>query len=286
MKVDPTSPGRVLFETHLPTIQELVRKTCRRQRLDPEQTEDFTSHALLRLLEDDCAILRKFRGKSSLRTFLTVVIQRLLLDYRIRQWRKWRPGAQARRLGGLAIELDRLINRDGHSRDEAVDLLMSTRGLTEPRGELLRLAGELPRRAHPRLESLDDLPPLPVDGGVEQRLLERERAATAGRTQAALERALSTLPAEDRLILKMRYEDDFTVREIAAALHLPARPLYRRCERCLERLAERLRTEGVTRAEAGESIGWEGWERRRVEGGGARGRASPPLGLSAALAAL
>jgi len=45
------------------------------------------------------ALLAKFEGRSSLRTFLTVVIQRLFLDHRISAWGKWRPSAEARRGG-------------------------------------------------------------------------------------------------------------------------------------------------------------------------------------------
>jgi RNA polymerase sigma factor for flagellar operon FliA len=40
------------------------------------EADDFASHPKLKLIEDDYAILRKFQGRSSLRTYLTVVIER------------------------------------------------------------------------------------------------------------------------------------------------------------------------------------------------------------------
>ena len=43
------------------------------------------------------------------------VIQRLFLDARIAKWGKWRPSVSARRLGGVAVLLERLLTRDGLS---------------------------------------------------------------------------------------------------------------------------------------------------------------------------
>jgi len=74
--------------------------------LSPEDADDFGSVVKLTLLEGHRASLRRFDRRSSLYTYLTVVIQRMFLDYRIRMWSQWRP-PEARRAGAGAILLKR-----------------------------------------------------------------------------------------------------------------------------------------------------------------------------------
>ena len=70
---------RLLLE-NLPLIDLIVRTTGRRRHLSAEQ-EDFAGFVRLRMVEDDYAILRKFQNRSSLRTYLIAVIERLSLDF-------------------------------------------------------------------------------------------------------------------------------------------------------------------------------------------------------------
>ncbi len=76
-----------LFMSHLlvealPVLEKVLGFTRSRYHLGREEGEDFASFVKLRLLERDCAILKSFKGKSSLGTFLSVVVSRLLIDYR------------------------------------------------------------------------------------------------------------------------------------------------------------------------------------------------------------
>lgn len=248
--------ARELFETHWPLIRDLIRQVAARQRLDRDKAGDFASYAFLHLIEDDYAVLRRFQGRSRLRTYLTTVVHRLFLDYRIEEWGKWRPSALARQLGEVAVLLDRLINRDGHSAEQAVDLLASRFGIETPREELLEMAARLPFRRRPRLEGEEHLAHLPIEGQVEELVLDQERARTARKVRSTLKEALSGLPEEDRLILKMRYEDSLTVRQIASALHVEARPLYRRFEQCLKVLRKRFEQAGLSFSQVATIIGW------------------------------
>src|SRR5262245_61007781 len=100
------------FSSRLPEVDRAIAFVVRRHRLAADTAEDFASVVHLRLLEHDCAVLRKFEGRSRLQTFLVVVVQRLFLDYRIALWGKWRPSAEARGLGPLGIKLDRLRSRE------------------------------------------------------------------------------------------------------------------------------------------------------------------------------
>ena len=101
----------------------------------------------LKLLQDDYAVLRKYRGASSQTTFLTVVISNLFRDHRIKHWGKWRPSAEAKRHGEVAVRLEAAIYRDGQSFEQACGFLAQDGRLNgRPRGAQ-EAAGEpaLPR---------------------------------------------------------------------------------------------------------------------------------------------
>jgi len=68
----------------------------------------------------------------------------------------------------------------------------------------------------------------------------------AGELRAALDAATATLPATDRLLLKLRFDDDLSAREIATVVGSPTPfHVYRRLRLILEVLRHRLRERGV-----------------------------------------
>lgn len=235
--------ARQMLESNLDLIRDLVRHVVRRHRVRVEEGEEFSSYVWLKMVEGDQRIFGGFRGKSSARAFLATIVHRLFLDFRAQEWGKWRPCAEARRLGAEGMELDRLISRDGHSRESALEVLLQ-RGLTLG-PEVLALAGRIRLRRRPRPEGGEVLPLLPSNRSADERILERERKAELRRATGSLARALRQLPARDRLILRMRYQDGLTVRKIASALEIDDRRLYRRLEKCLSRLRVTLEEDGV-----------------------------------------
>jgi RNA polymerase sigma factor (sigma-70 family) len=256
-----------VFEEHLLMAGELIGRICSRHRLSHEEAEDFYSFALFKLIEDDYARLRSFQGRSRLKTFLTVVLHRLFLDYRIQKWGKWRPTAEVRELGKTAVELDRLLSRDGQTLENAVEILRSRSGGALTRQELVALASRLPQRQRIHQERLEDSDQIPTDGGVEECVQNRELARTSTRVEAALAKALRDVPEEDRLILKMRYEEGLKVREIASTLGLEERPLFTRFDRCHRRLRKALETFGITWSDVLSILGWTGADLRADFGG-------------------
>jgi RNA polymerase sigma factor (sigma-70 family) len=239
-----------LFEKHLALIQTTVTSIARRRRLDPEAAQEFSSFAFLRLLENDARALRAFQGRSSLRTYLIAIVQRLYLDFHIQRYGKWRPSRQAIRLGPLAVELDRLLRRDFKTVGEAAALVRQ-RGLGEPtRDEVDAMARLLPgERRRARLESLEKFGDLPSDGGVEERLIARELRIAALRIGPALASALAGLSPEDGLLLRLRFLEGMTVRAIARRRSVAPRALYGRFERIFRDLRGMLARQGLGRSE-------------------------------------
>ncbi len=238
--------GRAQFEEHYELIHKTIYGVARRKRLDAESVEEFSGFAFVKMLDDDAAVLRNFEGRSTLKTYLVTVVQRLYLDFQIHRYGKWRPSRRALRLGPLAIDLDRLLHRDGRTLREAADWLRE-RGFGEhSHDELATLARSFPnQRRRPRLEQLERAEEVACDGGVEERLFARDRTRAATRIGTALSRALASLSAEDRLLLRLRFEQELSVRAIATHMGTEARQLYSRFDRLTAILRRALEREGI-----------------------------------------
>lgn len=250
MPLPPEPTPKELFLTHLDHIKRVATHACRRHGFSREETEDFISQVEIKLIEDEYATLRKFQGKSSLKTFLTVVINNLFKDHLDHRWGKWRPSAEAVRLGGMAIQLEKLL-RDGFTRAQACDILVTNHHVEASRQEIEELADRLPQRNPPRQteteEALEDRPTEEL--APDERVDAREMGARRQEVLKFLRDALRRLPADDALLAKMSCE--FKISQIAKKLRLDQKPLYRRRETILKTLRQDLESHGVRPEEIG-----------------------------------
>lgn len=109
----PATP-RALLESRCELVQATIRSVARAARLSASDSEDFHSYAWVQLLEGNCRRIARFRGDCPFSAFLRIVLNRVLLDYRVAAWGRWRPSQEARQDGPQAIELERLVLRDGY----------------------------------------------------------------------------------------------------------------------------------------------------------------------------
>lgn len=242
----PHDSPALLIE-HLGTVDRVVRLLGRRHGLRDEQVADCGSWVRLRLVEDDYAILRKFRGESSIGTYLTVVVTMLCRDYRVQQWGRWRPSATALSKGSIAVQLERLIHRDGNSLREAGNILRSASQTTHSDAELGRLLADLPAR--PPLRPMEVTPEeadqVATFAAPDEILADKERTQALGAMAQVLRQEMHLLPHEDRVMLELRYMQGLTIAEIARSLDVPQKPLYRRLERTIKQLRIKLRKRGI-----------------------------------------
>jgi len=243
-----------LYLGHLKLIDKIAAHAARRHHFSREETEDFVSTVRLKLLEEDYRIIRKFKGDSVFRTYLTIVIQRQMLDYQNHLWGKWRPSAEAKRLGPAAVRLEMLMVREGLTFDEACECLLTNEHIELSREQLHDIASRLPHRNPPRkMRGEDELPDRATE---EESPYERVQVReTLKRRLTILDlmcQALASLTPEDRLIAKMRGE--FQVSQIAKSLDLEQKPLYPRIEKILKTLRSQLEKEGIRKEEIAEIL--------------------------------
>jgi RNA polymerase sigma factor (sigma-70 family) len=248
-----------LFLSQLALIDRVVAWVCARRCLRGADAEDFASTVKLRLIEDDYEVLARFQGKSSLKTYLTAVINRLYLDYQAERFGKWRASAEARRLGPVALRLEALLYRDGLTFDEACGVLQTDFRVAESRAALDELRQKLPPRGDRRPVAADGPEPVEPDGAPSA--IERaERQVLAARTFEALQRALGRLPARDRIVLRLHIEAGLSVADVARSLHEDQKALYRRRDALLKQLRQDLEADGIQGGDAHELLSTLDWE--------------------------
>jgi RNA polymerase sigma factor (sigma-70 family) len=257
---EPASAGtcdyQQLFVDQLGTIRAVVAYVARRHRLTAQEAEEFASHVYLKLIEDGYIVFRKFQGRSSLRTYLTVIVQRLFLDRRIAQWGKWRPSTFARRHGETAMLLERLVEYRGLSFEDACETLETEYGVTIGRTALESIYVQLPARRRRIFVGEDALENTPAPGGDPASGLDSDaNAGMAARTAEILAVELSRLAPDDLELLKSRFRDGASVADIARATGQDSKLLYRRLKRVLQELRANLEARGVDRSEVLELAG-------------------------------
>jgi RNA polymerase sigma factor (sigma-70 family) len=236
------SAAEAAFLANLPLIRSVIRGVCRRFHVSPTDQADFASSVLIKLIDDDYAVFRQFRGESGgcLRTFLYTVACRHLLDVRNREWGKWRPSRRAKRLGSAAVYLEELIYRQQTPVREAVAMVSNhprwTLSTTNVRGLYEQLPLRPPRR---RSEPLDET----VEHMAAHARAHAGHAAgedDAAGVREALLAALRRLDSAERRVLRMRFQQGLSIKQIAAETGADVHALYRRLPRILTSLRSEL----------------------------------------------
>lgn len=222
-----------MFLAKLGAIERAIGFTCWRASIAGADAEDFGSWVKLKLIEDDYEALRKFEHRCSFQAYIAIVVQRLLLDYRVHLWGRWHASAEAKRLGELAVAIECQLVRDGLTVTEVLPVLRRNwPDLTEQ--HVQEIAARLPRRVlRPRVVDLELASDAPSTIGIHETSLERDRADLSVRIATVVHDALDTYSEDDRLLLRLRYQSGTSVADIARMLGVAQKPLYRRLQRLL-----------------------------------------------------
>jgi RNA polymerase sigma factor (sigma-70 family) len=251
-----SSQYEALLLDNLALVERVSAALARRHQLDYEDARDFAAWIKLRLIENDYAILRKFRGESKLGTYLTVAIAMLARDYRAERWGRWRPSVIARRLGEVAVELETMVCRDGLKLTQAGELLRTAGKTLLSDPQLAQLFAQFPSRLplRPVEVGAEPLSAVATQFSADSALDVQDASDERRQAEHALETAVSRLPAEDRVVLRMHYWEGMTVAEIARSLSLDQKPLYKRFDRLLGALKQSLISSGLTGGRVSELV--------------------------------
>ena len=245
---------RLLLD-HLDLIGQIVRTTGRRRHLSAPEREDFASFVHLRLIEDDYAILRKFQNRSTLWTYLAMVIERLSLDFCAEKWGRWRPSAMAERLGPAAVSLERLVTRDNHSVDEAIEILRTNHDINLSHSALRDIWEQLPTRTRTTSVGEEAAAAVSSEDSSEAGVEESDRRRHIERLQRALQTAFEQIPAQDRVVIALRFDQDMSMVEIARITGASVPTLHRRLDKSVKQLRSALSQAGFDPRDVANLIG-------------------------------
>jgi RNA polymerase sigma factor (sigma-70 family) len=245
---------RLLLD-HLDLVDQIVRTTGRRRHLSSTEREDFASFVHLRLVEDDYAILRKFQNRSTLWTYLAAVIERMSLDFCAEKWGRWRPSAMAERLGPVAVTLERLVTRDSHTVEEAIEIVRTNHDVGLTYAELRRIWDQLPARVRTTEVGEEAAATVSSTDTSEITIEDSDRRKSIERLQRTLKTAFDEIAAQDRVLIALRFDQDMSMVEIAKLTGSSVPTLHRRLDKSVKQLRLALTRAGFDPREMAGLIG-------------------------------
>jgi RNA polymerase sigma factor (sigma-70 family) len=238
----------------------LIHDLCARAEINPDRRSDCFIFVCEKLIDNNFARLLKYRmhSSASFRSWLKVVVSNLCIDWRRHVSGRLRPFRSIDALPPLeqAVFHHRFLqNHDQSSCLEALRVRfpeLTDKTLTDA---IRRINSVLTQRQrwllqarHVRLKSIDekhtealtDIAPGP------------EQLAEGDQQNRALARAMDLLSDHERLLIRFRFEQDLSFREIARLTRLgdPFRAR-RQVHAALDRLAGILEQDGISRKNRG-----------------------------------
>jgi len=207
------------------------------------------------MLEADYAILRKFQNRSSLRTYLAAVIERLSLDFCVERWGRWRPSAVAERLGAAAVLLERLLNRDGHTLEEATEILRTNHASALSPRQVRDIWEQLPTRIKTSEVGEEAAATVRSLQTSESNVDNAEQQVSIERLERTLQSALAAVADQDRVVLALRFDQDLSMVDIANMTGISVPTLHRRLDRTIKDLKRALTASGFDPREVSGLIG-------------------------------
>lgn len=250
-----------------------IERQCRRAAESPGRylsDIDVENEADLLLTEvidhlkaDDFKVLREFRGKSKLTTYLTAVISNLVVDIiRARKGRS-RAAERAKELGPIAEQLHKLVYGLGYTLADSHGHLVASHGIGESENELQVMLQYIRGKdgvAHPstagwphmgREVVVDNEVEIVIPDtakGVDEQLIDHQKEQKSEQIIGTLMEGLS---GEERFMLRLRFpvaetESQKSIREIAALTGQSEKSVDNRLRRILMRCREILLSRGLS----------------------------------------
>ena len=247
------------FLENLDRIEKAAAAACSNHSIWGAEAEDFTTWIKMKLMADDYAIFRNFRRESELSTYLTTVVVRQFHEYWRQRVGRWRHSALAERLGTPAKDLEALVYRDGYTLQEAGEKLRTAGRTTLSDTELARLLERLPAHRPTRAVEVAWDPELDTAPHLSRAVDPVVAAETETRRDAVMDvlgRAMGQLEPEEKVIAEMHFAHGHTLADVARALRVEQKPLYRRVKRLRDRLRGYMEDNGVRGSDVHDVL-WE-----------------------------
>ena len=236
-----------------------IEAACRRRFRDETEADECYVFVLDGLTAGDYKRLRAFQGRSDPKTYVYVLTNSLISDFRRKKYGRRRIPQAVRNLGAWAESVYRFICWEKYSLDAAYELVTLDglySGSLEDFYAFVEPVLAVPCPENPTFVSVDitdEKNPGPVlaaapDTGPLERLLEKldhERRSQASRV---IQKVTAGFAEEDQILIRLVFGSDLSVAAVGRAIGLKPAPARKRLERLLVKIRERLLVEGIREA--------------------------------------
>jgi RNA polymerase sigma factor (sigma-70 family) len=233
----------------------LIFQVSRYFEKDLDRASDCFQFVCEKLSEDSFRRLRRFKpgGAASFSTWLRAVVRNLCLDWRRKEYGRPRRFRSIARLSGFDQEVFGCVYERGISAEETLQLLQSK----FPEATSERLAGSrerieqvlttrqrwllsvrFGRRPQGTNTTFEEVEAAPLE--IADQRPDPEAKTLLAERKEALDRALAHLSKRDRLLIRLRFEQELTLEQIAKLLALGNA---QRADRQIKEILARLREE-------------------------------------------
>jgi len=250
--------SRDAWAEFLDAYSPVLYQTARACTSDADAAADCYLHICERLARDGFRRLLKFKpeGRASFTTWLRVVARNICLDWHRSQSGRPRPFKSLQRLSPLELEIYNCRFIHGRSQEETLQQLESVflrvspselsniedrlqASLTSRQQWILRTRKESEFSAPVAVAGEENEPgvmDVPDPGpNQETRFADQEQ-------QSQLEKSVASLPAQERLLVQLRFEQDLSLEEIARVCGLQdAQQVHRKLAAILKKLRTAMR---------------------------------------------
>ena len=213
--------AKSFFESNLSITDEVIKKYCTRHHIVGDEADECKSYVYEKIIENDYQKIREFKGKSSYKTYITVVISRILID-RVRSGGRWKPSQKALNIGKEAVILEELVFNKKYSFGQAYNTLTTNHNISIEWERVYEIITLLQRKhlkstAPGDVELTDDV----SDKNVtlpDEAAINKELSIKKDQLDYIISEIRNLLSNEERLLLRMRFEDNINISEIARVL--------------------------------------------------------------------
>ena len=259
--------GPMNYASRIPAHLDIIDRLAARRFANSTLAEEAALYVLEKLEKENGRRLRAYDGKARFSSYFAAVVCRLLEDFSRKRFGRKRAPAWLNRLGGLWLKLYTLLCLERYEREAAVEIMMTRHQISRPSSE--KMARTIKSQvvdcgAHQGQEVELNEEHGSQPGNDPEQGLDRQQQVklfqalfqltTNGSTQAGTTLSLPaladmrlTLTGQERMLLKLCYQDGLAVTEAGRLLGLAGNQVHGKMRRLLKRLRQAFAEAGLSK---------------------------------------